>query len=448
MDNPIVQLPLDLTGVNPNNLIGSEEHLLVDLDGFPYKIITLFHGGFYTKGFKVFDANFNRLRPNVDYICTYKHPLLSARTGQEVCSAIVFINHAIEGLVYTSAQMVGGDVAFSFTVVQDYINYYNATPGHVPAWIDYNGDEPIWSPGELVHKRWGLDTYQPFNNELENISRRMQMGSDSAENDLRQDIRDRLAEFLGRFNSRLQDHIDDKQNPHQSDAEKVGLGLLRNLPVASNAQALLIASDNLYMTPKLAWAVSDELAAKPLKAHTDLKPANPHNVSFTQMNSHSKAQATTIINSKHKKGTTIANTRSIYYQNAWHSYDEYVAKLRKNLSTAYFPSGILKPEKMGSGPLASNTVMRGDRKWSRVTDIVAEYVKTKSGSWNGISVNSYDPNVAMNIIRSTWPYEVVGSSVFARLLVAVQQGYGNGDEHYDVNQDYVFVMTPSGWVMA
>jgi hypothetical protein len=333
-------------------------------------------------------------------------------------------------------------------VVEDYINYYNATPGHVPAWADFNGTEPIWAPGELVQKRWGLDTYQPMNNELETISRRMMIGSDNAEDELRDKIRDRLDVFLGRFNDRLQRHIDDKANPHLTDAEKVQLGLLRNLPVANLAQALAIASDDLYMTPALAWQVSDERASKPLKAHVDLKPANPHNVSYVQLNSHSKEQANAIIASKHPKGTTIPNARTIFYQGAWRSYDEYVGMLRKNLSTAYFPNGILQGGKMGAGPLEAGAVMRGDRRWSRVTDIMAEYVTEAAATFNAMSVNTYDPNVAMNMVRSTYPYEPIGSTVFARCLVAVQQGWGNGNTHYDVNQDYAFVMTPSGWIMA
>lgn len=449
MDSPIVQLPLDLTGTNPNNHIGSEEHLLVDLDGFPYKIITLFHGGFYTKGLKVYDAQYNKLMQDVDYICTYKHVQVSDRTGLEVCSAIVFINPAIDGIVYTSSQMVGGDLAFSFTTVQEYITFYNAkVPGYVPKWVDYNGTEPSWGPGELVQERWGLDTYQPFNNELEHISRRMMVGSDTAEEDLRESIRDRLDEFLARFNDRLQLHIDDKANPHETNAEKVGLGLLRNLPVATTPQALAIASDDLYLTPKLAWAVSDQYASVPLKAHTDLNPANPHVVTYDQLNSHNKAQATAIINSKHQKNTTIANTRTIFYQGSWHTYAQYLAKLRKNLSTTYFPNGILQPKWLGTGNQAADTVMRGDRRWSRVNDILAEYVTSSAASFNGITVGGYDPNVAMNIVRSTWPYEPVGSTVFARMATNVAQGFGNGSTHYDVPQDYAFVMTPSGWIMA
>ncbi|MNS99249.1 hypothetical protein D3C72_1336470 [compost metagenome] len=274
------------------------------------------------------------------------------------------------------------------------------------------------------------------------------IGDDNDEENLRETIRDRLDVFLANFINRLQLHIDNKANPHGTTAEKLGLGLVRNLPVATAAEALALGSNDAYMTPKLAWAVSDTWASAPLNDHTNLTASNPHGVTPALMNSHPWQDVTANIESKQLKGSTIHNTRTMLYQGTWHSYEAYVAKLRKNLSAAYFPNGILQPAKMGAGPLEASAVMRGDRRWSRVSDILAEYVSTPAASFNAIVVNTYDPNVAMNMVRSTWPYEPVGSTVFARCLVTVQQGWGNGETHYDVNQDYAFVMTPSGWVMA
>jgi hypothetical protein len=446
MDNPVVQLPLDLTGTNPNNLIGSEEHLLVDLDGFPYKIITLFHGGFYTKGLKVYDKDYNKLRPNVDYICTYKHRLLSDRVGLEVCSAIVFINHALTDEVHVSAQMVGGDLAYSFSVINDYIAFYNATPGHVPDWIDYNGYEPIWGPGELVQERWGLDGYQPMNNELENIARRLLMGPEDAEEELRESVRDRLAEFLALFNDRLQRHINDKANPHDSTAEKVGLGLLRNLPVATDPQALAIASNDHYLVPRQAWLINDQYASIPLKNHVDQNPADPHDLTFTQLNAHSREQANAIIGGKQQKGSTVANALNIVYNGAWTTYDSYVAQLRKNLRSSYFPNGMLQAVKMGTGPLEWNTVFRGDKRWSRVTDIMAEYVTEPGAQLFIIAGVSNDPNATTNWLNAVQPYATIGSMAFARLVASVGQGWGNGEDWYNYNPSYLFYKTAGGWV--
>lgn len=447
MDIPVVQLPLDLTGTNPNNLIGSEEHLLVNLDGFPYKIITMFHGGFYTRGLKVYDANLKKLRPNVDYICTYRHKQLSDRTGLEICSAIVFINHALTGTVTLSAQMVGSDLAFSFSVVQDYINFYNATPGMVPEWADFDGTEPIWGPGELVQKRWGLDTYQPMNNELENISRRLLVGPVQAEDDLRQKVRDRLEQFLGRFNDRLDRHIADKANPHASNPEKVGLGLLKNYRLATLPEAQIFSSNELYLTPSTAWSVSD-IFTKPLYDHIALRPADPHDLTFTQLNAHSREQANEILANKQPKGSVIENANTISYRGLWYDYNSYVAALRKDLGTVLFPTGMLNPAKLATGPMSDTSVYRGERRWSRVTDIISEYVQDSGSAYHYMSFNTTDANAVTAYLSATFPFDPIGSFSITQYLTGVGQGYGNGAVWYNTGTTVIHIMSPSGWVQV
>lgn len=449
MDHPIVMLPLDLMGNNPNNVIGSEEHMLVDLDGFPYKIITLFHGGFYTRGLKVYDEQLNRLQPNIDYICTYKHNELSLRTGLEICSAIVFINKAITGSVYASAQMVGGDLAFSFTVVQDYINFFNTDTTRIPKWADYVGREPIWGPGELVQNRWGLDTYQPMNNELENISRRLMLGAVDSEDKLRKKIRDRLTDFLGRFNNGLDQHAADRNNPHRTTAEFVSLGNVRNLTVATPAEAIAKATNDLYLTPALAWQVVDE-EAKPLYYHISLKSSNPHNLTATQLNAYTITQTNSIANAKQQKNTVIENANTVFYQGAWLDYEAYSKAIRRNLNTTMFPNGQLNPSKIAGGPLEATAVLRGDRRWSRVSDILSEKVPGGSSS---VFFGAYPHNnlsVIAQTIGTTAPfaYAPVSSIYVAQTTQTVAQGYGNGETYYNINERAVFVMSTAGWVLV
>ena len=449
MDHPIVMLPLDLMGNNPNNAIGGEEHMLVDLDGFPYKIITLFHGGFYTRGLKVYDEHLNRLEPNIDYITTYKHAKLAERTGLDICSAIVFVNPEIKGLVYTSAQMVGGDLAFSLTVIQDYINFFNTDPTHVPKSGDYIGQEPIWAPGELVQNRWGLDMYQPMNNELENISRRLMLGNVESEDNLRKRIRDRLTDFLGRFNDALDRHILDLDNPHNTTAEHVLLGNVRNLILATPEEAKDMASDSLYLTPKLVWPAID-FRTTPLYTHIQLRPADPHDITFAQLNAYPKQTTVDAIERKHPKGTVIPNANNIFYLGAWRNYDQYVSLLRRNLDTSQFPTGQLAPNKMANGILESTSVMRGDRRWTRITDIISE--KVPGGSAN-IYYGAF-PHNNLSIIHQTiattqpYAYAPVMSVYVAQTTQTVGQGYGNGENYYNIYERSVFVMSASGWVLV
>lgn len=449
MDNPIVILPLDLMGNNPNNYIGGEEHLLVTLDDFPYKIIPLFYGGFYTRGLKVFDENLNLLEPNADYICTYRHAQLTERTGLEICSAIVFINPAITDIVYTSAQMVGGDLAFSFTVVEDYIAFFNTDPTHVPTWSDYDGQEPIWGPGELAQNRWGLDTFQPMNNELENISRRLMLGAPDAEDNLRNRIRDRLTDFLGRFNDTLDNHVADQSNPHQTTAELVLLGNVRNLDVATVDEAIAMQSDDVYLTPALAWQCID-VQVQPLYDHININPGDPHDIQASQINAHTAAQTEVIIAGKQDKGSTINVGNTLFHEGAWRTYDAYLQMMRRNLTTDMFPTGMCDPAKMANGPLEPTAVMRGDRRWSRVADILSEKLP---GGTSEVYYGAYPHNnltLIAQTIGTTQPfaYAPVSSIYVAQTTQTTAQGYGNGETYYNINERAVFIMSASGWVLV
>jgi hypothetical protein len=449
MDNPIVQLPIDLTGSNPNNLVGAEEHLLVDYDGFPYKIITLLHGGFYTRGLKVFNSNYDKLEPYKDYIVTYNYQQLSQRTGLKVCQDIVFINKTITGLVYVTAQMVGGDLAYSFSAITDYVAWFNTQPpGYIPKWEDYNGFEPTWLPGELAQKRWGLDTYQPANNELENIARKMMIGHDGSQEELRKKIRDRYNVFISRFTDRLNRHIQDLANPHETTAELVELGLVNNLPVATVPEAIGISTNAAYLTPWLAWQVADEKASKPLKAHVDINPGNPHDLKPAQVNVHPFAEADAIIQSKQPKGSTVTSANTIFYKGAWMTFNEYVRILRQNLDVSMFPIGMLSAAQIASGSTNEDSILRGDRRFTRIDDIMSEFVPPGGAKIITFTSPSNNVIVVKQWLDTTFPYWPLGSVAITEISWTVGQGWGNGGAWFDTNFTHVYVMSPSGWVLT
>lgn len=448
MANVVVQLPADLSGTNPNNLVGNEEHLLVSYDGFPRKIITLFHGGFYADSLKVYDQNYNKLIRGVDFICTYKHQGLSDRVGMDVCSAIIFIDPARTGIVYTSAQMVGADLAFSFTVIADYITFYKSKPPFVPTENDYKGTEPTWGPGELVQNRWHLDTYQPFNNELENISRRILIGPETKEDDFRQSVRDRVDQFLARFNNRLDNHLADMANPHVVNKADLLLGLVRNLPLATTAQAQAGTDNATYLTPGLVWSGVDKLATEPLTAHTGANPANPHGLTNVQLNAPTKATVDQVANAKYNRNETVANATYAILNGSWTTYDNYVYEMRRNLDTSFFPLGQLNPGQMGSGPLSATTVYRGDGTWVDMANLMAEF-----GGGGGMTLGTVrvmasagnDPYATLNQIRAWYPSDPDGSMVFVDFLQTMHQGYGNGGETFDVAVRGSYIKLYGSW---
>lgn len=447
MANTIVQYPLDLTGTNPNNLVGSEEHLLVSISGFPYRIITMEHGGFYSKSLKVFDEAYNPLRPNVDYIWTYRHKNLSERTGRDIASAIVFINHALQGKVILQAQMVGGDLAYSFTVVSDYIAFYNSNP-HVPTINDYIGAEPIWAPGELANERWGLDKFQPFNNELENIRRALTVGAVNAETDFRTEVKDRYDVFMARFNDRLERHIADKNDPHQINPDQVGLGVVQNYPLATQASAAAGSSNVQYLTPSLAHYTIGQAPTIALNAHINLRPADPHDTTPAQINADSKSVQTQRLAQYHNKTDTVDNTAAINWNGSLIDVDTYRQIVRSNLDTSTFPRGILEPNQLTYGTAGPTKLLRGDGTWADVAQLQPEYGATEESK---IIQLSRQPSTAtaLNILNTTYnnlAVAPVGTIAFYTLRVYQQQGNGNGSSHNTHTFQYAAARTNSGWV--
>uniref|UniRef100_A0AB39CD60 Virion structural protein n=1 Tax=Pseudomonas phage RVTF4 TaxID=3236931 RepID=A0AB39CD60_9VIRU len=448
MANSIVQLPLDLTGTSPNNLIGSEEHLLTSISGFPYRIITMEHGGFYSKSLKVFDEQFNRLRPNVDFIWTYRHKDLSARTGRDIASAIVFLNHTLQGKVFVQAQMVGGDLAFSFTVVEDYIAFYNTNP-HVPEINDYDGAEPIWGPGELANKRWGLDKYQPFNNELEKIGRAITRGATNAENNYRVHVRDRFDAFMARFNDRLQRHIDDKNDPHEVTPEQVDLGLIGNFPVATQAGSDTGTANDHLMTPMLAWTTINRAPMTSLDNHIARRD-NPHVLKPENVIPavDPKQTQTNKLNGLHNKTDTVDNTLTVFWAGKWMDSTEFLMDhLRKNLDTSTFSQGVLEPDQITYGQFGPTRLLRGDGSWADIMQLQPEYGTTGDSKvlQMGPMGSTANAIAVLNASFSNLSAYPIGTVAFFTVYTGLWQGQGNGAGVYYFNIQYAAGRTTGGW---
>ena len=452
MSNIRVRLSYDPTGRNPDNLIGSEAHDLKPVSGFPYKIIELEHGGYYAKSLRVYDANYNKLTLGQDYIITYRHDVLSRELGLEICSAIVFLNKTRTGNVFTSAQMVGGDMAFSLTVIPNYVTWYGQQgANYVPQSNDFNGNEPQWQPGELEKERWRLDTFEPFNNEIYEMRRSVAGASGSYEQDYRDHVKADYNAFLDLFNDRLQRHIDDKANPHTDIKDDVGLSLMQNYEVASEAIARAGLSNVHYMTPLLSWATVDELAVKPLNLHIG-NQQNPHQTTPAKIDAPIKTVVDAKANTKYLRNEQVANTD--YFDNGVtpYTYAQYYNLARTNLPALGFlaggANGYIDPRRLGRGNPTATTALNGDGVWVDWSSIIVQHgappspVVVTVGAWS-------DRYAAHNfIVSQPWAYTVpVGSLALYYLDASVLWGAGNGGIYLPARTTCGSFKSASGWII-
>lgn len=448
-----VRLPYDPTGRNPNNLVSGELHTLVATSGFPYKIIDMVNGGFYARSVRVYDADYNRLTPEVDYILTYRYAAFSQKVGLDVCSDIVFLDPARTGSVYVSAQMVGGDVAFSLTAIADYVAWFKTQPsGYVPKQFDYSGNEPVWGPGELDKERWRLDTFQPFNNEIYQFARAVEGGNGNYEDAFRKRIQDKYQEFLNLFTDRLQRHIDDKDNPHKTDKTILGLGLVSNYRLATADESILATSNELYQTPELSWQTVNKWAMSPLVAHTG-STSNPHETTPAKIDSPTKAVVNASVQSKYGRHETVSNANLLTDTVTNWTYLDFYNYCRLNIPASNFAvggtNGYMSPARIGRGNPNNNTVLTSDGNWVDWSSLMAQYAVKGAAQLKifNFAISTPPDQAHAMAVSDPWAATArIGSMMLYRLSNTLTWGVGNGTGTTTQNFVYMSYRTASGWI--
>lgn len=457
MSNIYVRLPYDPTGKNPDNLIGSEPHDLKAINGFPYKIITMNNGGFYAKSVRVYDANYNRMTLNVDYIMTYQYVRASAAVGMIICSDIVFINEDLTDTVYVTAQMVGSDVAYSLTAKQDYIDWFNQQPaGYTPTEYDYAGNEPVWLPGELEAARWELDTFQPFNNEIYEFGRATRGDTDNYEQEFRDKVDAEYQRFLDLFTNKLTVHIDNKNNPHEDDKAQLGLDQVENYPLATIEEAQLGASNELYLTPLRSWESVNLNALQPLMDHIN-DETNVHRLTPQQIDAPVKTTVQQVLDSKYSRHETVSDTSNLRDGANNYTYAGFLNYARKDIPAGNFikdgPAGFVPPLRLGRGVPNERTALRGDGQWVSWDSILSvnggkasPQILTISGPGSAGQFANQDAGHNM-AVSQTWAYTApVGSMVFYKSDYFIWWGVGNGVIYNGYTQVNASYKSAAGWI--
>lgn len=115
----IFKLEEDVTGINPNNLVPNEPHVLPATGA---RFFVTKRGPFYAKSVKVYDAATNRLLiPRLDYDCIQLEVEQTALSGKEVCSIIIIRNEDVSANVLVTYQAFGGWLSYSVTAIVEMV---------------------------------------------------------------------------------------------------------------------------------------------------------------------------------------------------------------------------------------------------------------------------------------------------------------------------------------
>lgn len=369
--NMYVKLEPDLFATNQNNYI-AETVILNKPSNFPYYIFSPFQGGFYIKDIELYDENGNLLVFNSDYVVSYYFENFSKRVGLDVYQAVIIINQNIKNKVTLYARYVGGDLAYSFTVVNDYVNFWSSDV-HVPFTEDYTGYEPKWAPGELDQLRWNLDRHYNFDYAIFKLAETLNYNTGTLEDTYRSKFDKIYADALTLQTDAVQ-HINDINNPHKLDNTDIGLNNIYNYPLATYVELINNVAGR-YVTPKISLQGIPVLFDQPYQQHATIL-GNPHQNTAEQYASYSVSYVDNQLTNKWKLTDTVNNAGKITDGSVTYDSQGLINYLNGKLNTTNFID-LIPTLRLGSftiqSPILKDHVLGNNQTWQNWNDLSNTY---------------------------------------------------------------------------
>lgn len=266
----IIKYPLDLSGQNPTNRVINEYHELPDEE--VNRIFCLDYGPFYTAGLVVTELQTQRvLTLNVDYVPMHVIPQPTMRSGLEVCAAIAIINTSVTTEVTVTAHMVGGEYTRLTEVIIRLLDELSLDAGPIQ-YGDLIGLPSEFLPSGHIHDLGDLYGFEYMVDALYKVRDAILVGNQHYLENLEArftNVIDQMRTDFGTAFDTFQQHVDDENNPHETDKVKAGLEFLMNYPVANTAEIAAGNAPNRYLTvqPLMQWIFSN--LKTPLETHVD-----------------------------------------------------------------------------------------------------------------------------------------------------------------------------------
>lgn len=444
MDSINLRYSLDLTGIDPDNLINREEVVLLQYSGATVRPVVLDYGFYYTDSLRLYDADYRPLRVREDYVATYHSEELSERSGLEVCGAIVVTNPHVSDNIYAEYRTVGGDYVFTGDILEQVLDHVRDV-GESIEWGGLKGEPVELPPGGLRDEVWKLDSFEIFNRRLEEITQALLAGDQTALTYFRSYIKvrfDQVMDAADDYYVRFLNHLADLDRPHRTTKAQVGLSRLENYPVASRGDMEIGSRNDRYVTPRGLHEAVDYQALVPLQQHKN-DTSNPHQTTAALVGVHTRAQFDNLLAQKLDVNAKAVNSTRL----EGHTYGQVRNNARANIPAANFTSGVFNPSRLGLNSPSSLNVLRGDGRWMAIAQIFEQYDVGSGGSIYYIgrvgSVSS-----ALSQIRTTYAdirHYPVGTIILYRYPRTVRHGYGNGRTSRSFDFMNVAHRTASGW---
>ncbi len=226
-----VSYPFDTTGLALTNLIVDEIHTLTEVNDQNYRILIPEFAPFYLDNLQIKHTDLSGqthiLTEGPDYTICLPYIGATRSIGKMLYGGITINRDDINGLIKVTYQTLGGDWTADRLMVLEALAEY------------------VYNPRITV---WDIVTNKP--NQFPPINHDQSMNYIYGHQDLIDSIND-LADQVAQGpnpSTGIVLHLIDENNPHQVTKEQVGLGLVANLPLATDEEVDLLAPVDKYMT--------------------------------------------------------------------------------------------------------------------------------------------------------------------------------------------------------
>lgn len=256
--------PFDPTGTNPLNRISQEVHVVTPSTNARYfNFVVPFKGPFFSDGvtltFTNPDNSTTQLLEGVHYYFSHKFLSASKACARELYGSLTFLNSQMQGTLRISYNTIGGNWVVTPSEYAVIIADLLQNPRTI-TW-EQVVDLPFQFP--VVDHEWDLVDMVGMKDVVLKL--------------------DEIYDVLFQTgDTSIAAHINNTSNPHLTTKAQVGLSFVENYPIATVAQMQLGTSNQTYMTPALVKSAVEYHGANLVNVHA-ARTDNPHNTTAAQV---------------------------------------------------------------------------------------------------------------------------------------------------------------------
>lgn len=220
--NPI-RYPLDLTGTSRDNLVLNELHTLKPTR---VRAVALQNGAFYTASVVIRDVATARvLVAGQDYEFDNLYQMASEHAKAEVAAIIVITNTEVSNTISVDYQCIGGLYGYSTTAIMQQIEDLQLDNRKVE-WGNIYNKPAVYPPAKHLHDIGDVYGFEYLVQAIQQLRHAIMVGDEGSHENIYRYIEKTIGSTSDRvreLENALRRHIEDKDNPHEVTAGKIGV---------------------------------------------------------------------------------------------------------------------------------------------------------------------------------------------------------------------------------